>query len=237
MRPPLEELAGLYEEETGERILIDYGDSGELLIRIRVARRGDLYVCHDPFANALMKQKLGAQVWTVASLQPVIVVPKGNPKRILGLRDLAREGIRLGLTDERYSTLGHLCPVMFDRVGLRDQIEKNVVTRQRMGGQIANMVEIGSLDAGMAWDAVVHARLDKLDAVPIEPEYRLRPGVDAVSTATFGHVDQSYIRVTIAVLSCSRRQRAARNFAEFVASERGQAVFDRHGFSGARSEG
>jgi len=160
-------------------------------------------------------------------------VTRGNHKGIKGLRDLAKPGLRLGLTDENYSTLGHIAPHMFDKAGKRKEIEANVVTRTRMGGEVANAVAIGNLDATIVWNAVIHLRRGKLDAVPIEPEFLLQPGVDAVTTATFGVVDMGCIKVTIATLKCSKRLEAARAFAEYVASPQARDVFAAFGFSPA----
>jgi len=236
MRPAIEEIKKLYEAETGRRVDIEYGDSGQLLIRIDQSQVGDLYVCHDPFGGGAEKKNLARRLWTVASLSPMIAVPKGNPKKLQGLRDLAAKDIRLGLTDEKYSTLGHINPLMFDKAGLRKEIEANAVTRSRMGGEVANAVAIGQLDAAIVWDAVIHARRDKLDGVPIEPAFLLQPGVDAVTTATYGVIDMGRVRVTIATLQCSKQLEAATAFAEFVSSPKGRAVFAAHGFSPA-SEG
>ena len=233
MRPAMEDLVKQYEAETGKKIDVDYKDSGALLIAIETTQRGDLYVCHDPFAGSLEQKGLSKQIWTIASLTPTIAVPKGNPKKIEGLRDLARKGIKLGLTDEKYSTLGHIAPLIFDKLGLRKEIEANVVTRSRMGGEIANAVALGQLDAGIVWDAVIAARRDKLDPVPIERAYRLTPGVDAVTTPTYGRIDMGCVRVTIATLQCSKQPEAAKAFAEYVNSAKGRAAFAARGFSPA----
>lgn len=233
MRPALEELAKRYEAETGQPVKCSYADSGQLIITIEQAQRGDLYVCHDPFAGAGEKKGLVSRVWTVASLTPVIAATKGNPKKIEGLRDLAKPGLRLGLTDETYSTLGHINPRMFDKAGARKEIEANVVTRSRMGGEVANAVALGSLDATIVWNAVAYLRRDKLDAIPIAPEFHLQPGVDAVTTPTFGVVDMGCVKVTIATLKCSKQLEAAAAFADHVASPKGHEVFASLGFSPA----
>ena len=235
MRPVMEELARVYEDETGQKVKIDYSDSGQLLIKIETTGRGDLYVCHDPFLESLMKKGLGREGWTLASLTPMIAVPKGNPKNIRGLKDLARPGIKLGLTHEMYSTVGHINPVMFDKAGLRKQIEGNVTTRTRSGGAVANAVGLGHLDAAIVWNAVIHARRDKLDAVDIAPAHRPDPKVDAVTTATFGRIDMSYIRVTMATLKCSKQPEPAEAFAAFVRSPRNRPVFAKYGFSPLRA--
>lgn len=233
MRPVLEAIAKLYEADTGQAVRFNYGDSGALMIQIEQSKRGDLYVAHDPFGGGAEKKGLADRVLTVASLTPVIVVQKGNPKGIGGLRDLAKPGVKLGLTDEKYSTLGHINPLMFEKAGLRKEIEANVATRSRMGGEVANAVGIGALDAATVWDAVAWLRRDKLDAVPIEAAYRLQPGVDAVTTATYGVIDMGTVKVTVVTLKCSRQLEAARAFAEFAASPRGRKVFDDFGFSPA----
>jgi len=231
MRPAMAELARIHEAQTGQAIDLDYADSGQLLIRIQETGVGDLYVCHDPFAGALVRRKLARQIWTVASLTPMIAVPEGNPKNIQGLRDLARPRLRLGLTDPDYSTLGHINPVMFDKAHLREEIEANVDTRKRMGGDVANSVMLGHLEAAIVWNAVIHARRHELDAIDIEPEYRPHPDVDAVTSATFGYIDMSCVKVTIATLGCSKKPKAATAFAEFVNSPRGRMVFAAHDFS------
>jgi len=234
MRPVMEELAKRYEAETGRQVQLNYGDSGALLTQIEQAKRGDLYVCHDPFAGGAEKKGLAERVWTMASLTPTIAVAKGNPKGIKGLRDLAKPGLRLGLTDEKYSTLGHINPLMFEKAGMRPaQMVENIVMRSRMGGEVANAVALGNLDATIVWNAVVHLRRDKLDPVPIEPAFLIQPGVDAVTTATFGVIDMGCIKVTITTLKCSKQPAAAAAFAEFASSPKARAVFLAEGFSPA----
>ncbi|MEA2012870.1 MAG: substrate-binding domain-containing protein, partial [Verrucomicrobiota bacterium] len=88
MRPVVAKLAKLYEKKTGQRIEINAAGSGELLAYIENQQHGDLYVCHDPFLDILMKKfHMGVDGWLMAELTPVIVVQKGNPKNIKGIMD------------------------------------------------------------------------------------------------------------------------------------------------------
>ncbi|NOY82420.1 MAG: solute-binding protein [Kiritimatiellaeota bacterium] len=233
MRPAMEKIAAEYTAETGRPVLIDYAGSGELLIKIRTTRKGDLYVCHTPFGAAIMREGLADRVWTLASMGPVIVVPKGNPKNIRGVRDLTRPGVRLILTHAQYSTTGHICKVIFRRAGISDTITRNIVSRTRGGGAAANAVVLGTADAAIVWSAVAWLRRDKLDVVPIEPEFRPQRDVDAVTSATYGRIEMDYVRVMMALLKCSRQRKAAEEFAAFVLSEKGRAVFAQFGFSPA----
>ncbi len=231
MRPAMEAIAKLYEKQTGQPVDIDYAGSGELLIKIQQTRRGDIYVCHDPFLGLLMKRGLGRRGWVVAYVTPMIAVQKGNPKGIHGLKDLARDDVRVGLTDPTYSTVGWICKVMFKKAGISDKMAKKDIPRTRGGGQMANNVKLGHIDAAIVWDAVIHLRRDALDAVPIEPQYRPTPDVDAITTATFGKVDMSAIRVTLATLACSKQPEAARRFAEFAVSPAAQKIWIEQGFT------
>ena len=232
MRPVMEKLVKDYEQQTGVKVQIDSAGSGELLDRIAAQKRGDLYVCHDPFQERLRRGGLSVRGWTLAVVTPTIVVQKGNRKKIRSVKDLAATGLKLAMTHPTHSTTGWIVPRVFDKAGLRKQIEANIVKRTRGGGSAANLVAMDDVDAAIVWDAVAHLRRDKLDAVPIEPQYRPIPGIDVVTSPTARSYDIGRIKVTMDVLTCSKQPEAATKFAEFVVSK--QNVFaEEFGFTPA----
>jgi len=233
MRPAMEVLARQYEARTGQKVLIDFAGSGELMLKIEQTRRGDVYVAHDPFLPALMRKGLGERGWALAMVTPVIVVQKGNPKGVRGLSDLARPGIRLVLSHPVYSTAGWIIPVMAERAGVKEALESNIVSCTRGGSGAANAVIIGTADAAICWDAVAHLRSDKLDKVKIEPWFMPVKGVDAITSATFGRTELASIRVTAATLKCSRQPEAAADFAAFIASGEAAGTWTEFGFTAA----
>jgi len=230
MRPAMEALIRAYEKDTGRRVELDYGDSGQCIVKAETTGLGDLLVVHDPFHGALEHKGMSLEGWAVATLEPMIAVAKGNPKNIQGLKDLARPGLRVILTHEQYSMAGHVVAVMFRKADLGDAVRKNEVTRTRAGGEAANAVVLGHADAAIVWNAVIYLRREKLDAVPIEAAYRPTPKVDAVTSPTFGPVDMGAIRVTIDVLKSSKQAAAARAFAEFIASPQAARIWQEQGF-------
>ncbi len=231
-RPAMEELARLYEDRTGQKVDIDSAGSGELMSAIQTAQTGDLYVSHDPLLDMLTARGMSRQTWTLATVTPVIVVAKGNPRSIKSVKDLARPGLRLVMTDSANSTTGHLVSVIFGKTGLRRQIEANIAKRSRGSGQAADWVGTGDADAAIVWNAVAHRRAKKLDAIPIDPAYSLISGIDTVTSATGKVYDIGRVKVTIATLRSSGQPEAATRFAEFVMANR--AVFaGRFGFSPA----
>ncbi len=236
MRPAIEELARMYEAKTGVRVNTDANDSGALLARIELVRQGDLYVAHDPFLAAAFIKGHAVKGWVVASLTPVIVVPKGNPKNITGFKDLARPGLKLVLTDETRSTAGWVIPAIARKAGIENAIKDrdaggNVVTRTRGGGQAADQVILGTADAAICWNAVALLRQKDLDIVQIEPEFMPTRDVDVITTASLGRTDLDYIRVTVCTLKYSKNLRQATAFAEFCASAEAAEVWKKLGYS------
>jgi len=234
MWPVMKHLARIYEAETGQAVEINSAGSGELLAYIELQTEGDLYVCHDPFLDILMKKfKMGVDGWVLAELTPVIVVQKGNPKNIASLGDLTRPDVEVALTDYERSTLGRMLKTIFGKAGIDlDQLNKDKkIATNKSGGHVANLVTTGNADAAMCWRAVARLRLDDLDVVPIPEEHLPTPGVDAVTSATGNAYPLTPVRVTVATLTCAAQPEAAGKFAEFVASDRAGKVLKSFGFT------
>jgi molybdate transport system substrate-binding protein len=232
MRPVFEKLVELYQQETGQKIEINSADSGELLAHIELQGQGDLYVCHDPFLDVIMRRGLGVDGWTLAEISPVIIVTKGNPKNIRGLQDLARADVQLAVTDPNASTLGRLLPTIFARAGMdfRGLMQKKNIIVHRSGSYVANLVQMKNADAALVWGAVAILRTKDLDSIPVVPEYLPVPYVDAVTSATGKTYQLTPVRVTICSLRCSRRPQQARAFMAFVTSDRARQLLEEYGF-------
>jgi len=232
MRPVFEKLVALYEQETGQKIEINSADSGELLAHIELQQQGDLYVCHDPFLDLIMKRGLALDGWTLAEISPVIIVQKGNPKNIHGLQDLTRPDVQLAVTDPNASTLGRMLPTIFAKAGMDfDALmkQKNIIVH-RSGSYVANLIQMKNADAALVWGAVAILRAKDLDSIPVVPEYLPVPYVDAVTSATGKNYKLTPVRVTICSLRCSHQPKQARAFMEFVASERARTLLEEYGF-------
>ena len=234
MRPVMEKLGDIYAERTGQEIEINSAGSGELLANITLNKEGDLYVCHDPFMDILMrKHKMGVDGWTIAELTPVIVVRKGNPKNITGLKDLLREDLTVWFTDYELSTLGRMLPTIFSKidVDLMEIDKQRKFPTNRSGGYVANMVKMKNADAAMCWRAVAVLRADGLDIVEIPPEHLPVPHVDTVTSATEKEYPLTPVRVTVCTLTCSDQPAEAKAFAEFVASAEAAETLKEFGFT------
>jgi molybdate transport system substrate-binding protein len=228
MRAPMEQIVERYKRTCGDTILMSYGDSGELCAQIQRTRTGDIFICHDPFMGWAADQGL-VETWrTVGRLEQVIVVPKGNPKGIKRLEDLAQPGLRVGVGDQRYSTAGIMFKNMMERLPQADAIQKNVVAETKGHQERCTDVALGALDAALVWNPVARVNRDKLDTIEIPQDY-----ADAVTSATYKKSDLRNVKVTIGVIGYSRNKERARRFFEFATTE-GKDVFCDCGFAPAK---
>jgi molybdate transport system substrate-binding protein len=234
MRPVIEELAAQFKVDTGKTVEINSAGSGELLAHIEMQKSGDVYVCHDPFLDILMRKKLGVDGWTISELVPCIVVQKGNPKHITGLKDLARDEVSVFLTDYKLSTLGRMLETMFRKVdielSLLQKNKKNLNTN-KSGSYVANMVKMKNADAAMCWTAVAALRKDDLDVIELPVGHLPIPFVDAISSATGKSYALTPVRVTAATLKCAENEALANDFIQYILSPDRKKTYEAFGYN------
>ena len=226
MRLPVEELAELFERETGCRVLRDYGGSGTVLLQIQESKEGDVYICHDPFAYICEKRGLSKRWATMAYVEPALAVSKGNPKGIRSFRDLLRTDIALGLPHRERSTRGVILWEMLRKSGMDEEMAQRKFFESRTH-DLVNQLKLGAVDVAVLWDAPVKA-MPEFEAVPIEEEYK----VDAVTSATSGRTySLERVKVTAVQLTFSREPLLAAQFIKMCLSDEGRAVLAKHHFS------
>ena len=224
MAAAMMDVIGEYKPVSGDKVVLSAGSSAALAAQIKHTRKGDVFVCHDPFMPWAEKQGLVGEWRTVAKLRVVIAVSEGNPKGIRGLKDLARPGLRVGVGNPGYSTSGVITKEILKRVEYGDAIRKNSF-QARVHGKRATDLALGHLDAAIIWNAVAHTFRDRLDAIPIDNTL-----VDAVTSATYGRSDLRNVKVTIGIVAGAKGRENVRRFWEF-ATTRGKEIFARHGFT------
>ena len=217
VRLPMEQIRMDFERECGLHVAVQYGGSNTLLSQLQVSRAADLYLAADDSYLEIARQKgLVADILPIASMLPVMVVPKGNPRAIHRIEDLLRPGLRIALGNPEQSAIGKKTKTALTLAGVWDAVHSRVTANgvfQATVPDVANAVLIGSVDAGIVWDATATQYPD-LEAVSV-PE--LQSGVSQIS---------------IGVTPWSSSSSAALKFARYVsASDRGQITFGLTGYA------
>ena len=208
-----------------EGVIAEAGDAFE---RARPGVDVDLEVAHIPELVAALDQGLPADVLIAPderSLQPVvrmrraagaprlvarneltIVVPAANPKRVTGLADLGRDGMMVAICQSDLPC-GPPAMQVLAKAGVRDATPVD-------GGPVAivNKVVQGEVDAGVVFATAVREGGTEVSAVAIPPSHNVQIGLPAV------------------VLARARHPAAAAGFLDFLTSEAGAGVFERHGY-------
>jgi molybdate transport system substrate-binding protein len=224
MRAVLEDAIKEYSQVSTDTVVPSYGDSGELCVQIQHTGKGDLYLCHDPFMPWAAERGLIAKWATVGYFDIVLVVPKGNPKNIRELKDLAQPGLRLGFGDLSYSTCGILAKNVVANLDCGKEILKNVKMENKGHQERCTDVAMGTLDAAIVWAPVAKLFADKLDIITVPTD-----SVDAVTSATYGKSDLRNVKVTLGLTRSGETNPAAIRFYDY-ATTKCKDIFDRRGF-------
>ena len=83
------------------------------------------------------------------------------------LKDLGKEGLRVGVGHEQQCALGAITKETFLKSGVYAAVRKNVKVESPTGDLLVNQLLTGSLDAVVCYVSNVTPNRDKLDAVPV----------------------------------------------------------------------
>lgn len=212
LRKPMDEIAEAYEIEYGVQINYTYAGSAQNLSQLQMAGEGDIYV---PGAQYYYEQAAQKDLTTykkdLAYHVPVIAVPKGNPAGITSLDDLTKKGVEVILGDERSAAIGRLSQKILEKNNLTDAVEKNVVAKAATVNELVIYINMKQADASIIWEDNVSGVKD-IDIVYIAEEK------NEIKT------------IPAAVLSISEKKQEAQKFVDYLASEKGKNIFEKHGF-------
>ena len=214
IRPPVQQIVEAFESKYGVKVITDYAGSEMLLSKIKLARRGDLYMPGDKhYVEQAATEGMILSQQSVCYFVPTILVRKGNPKNIHGLRDLLADGLKLGLGDARACAIGRKTKQIFARNNIAwEDVEKNVAFQSLTVNELGMQIQAGSLDAVIVWDAIARYYSEHGTEVPIPVEENV------IST------------VNIGILTFTKDRSLAEQFVQFAASPQGQGIFKQHNY-------
>jgi molybdenum ABC transporter molybdate-binding protein len=166
MRPAVEPTVIEFERREGVRVTRVYNGCGILVSQMRAGERPDVYFACDPRFMADVQDLFGAAS-DVSANQLVLAVPRGNPRGLRELKDLGKEGLRVGVGHEQQCALGALTRETFIRTGVYAAVAKNVEVQSPTGDFLVNQLRTGSLDAVVAYRSNVAPFAGELEGIPV----------------------------------------------------------------------
>lgn len=166
------EYAELHEETYGVKVYISTGSTGSLLGRIEITRSGDvLFTADHVFMERAISRGLVDEdtVRVVSYLVPAIVVRRGNPHNITGIRDLAAKPLRVGVADPENAPFGRIALELLKRAGVYDSVRDRLVVSSDVG-QVARQLVLGLVDATILPYTVKYWYPSEVDVVWLRPE-------------------------------------------------------------------
>ena len=215
LRPVADELIRVFDSAHHTRIVADYAGSEVLLAKMKLIRKGDLYLPGDKYyVDRAAQAKMVLSQTPVCYFVPTILVQKGNPKNIQSLRDLTRPGLKVGFGDPQACAIGKETRQLLDKNHIYwPDIEKNVAFQSLTVNELGLQIQAKALDAVIVWDAIAKYYQDSGTEIAIPAP------MNVIST------------VDIAVLSFTQNRSLAEQFAQFAASEQGRAILMKHHYT------
>ena len=227
---PLEKAAKLFEEQTGIRVEISVcsrhcaqpvaeeatGETGgdDFLLEIADAGIHDLaiagaeYLLDDGEVRGIVQRH---QRRTIAYRTSAIIVPAGNPKNIRCIEDIAKPGVRVGVSV--LDCLKGLWEDVSGRLGLLDKIRRNICYYANGCIAIVEAVATGEVDAAFGWTAFKHLEPERIETIEM-------PEAQQVSRGT-----------GVGMLSFAKQTEVATQFMDFLASPESRQFYKEYGWS------
>lgn len=220
-KPALEEAAGVFKEETGTEVVLNFSGSGTMLSQMKITQSGDLYIPGSPDYMKMAEEDGVVEPDTfiiISYLVPAILVQQGNPENIQALGDLSEPDIEIGIGNPEAVCVGLYAIEILEFNDMLAEIKPNIVTHAESCSKTATLVALQSVDAIIGW-RVFSEWHDTIDVVYLESDQIPR---------------LSYIPAAVSTYTQDRE--SAEEFIDFLSSPEGQAIFKKHGYLATEEE-
>lgn len=206
------EIGAMYEKESGDRVVFNFGSTGILAQQIEGGAPIDLFAAaNKKYVEDLERKGLiipeTKRVYAVGKI--VIATPKGSAM-LSSLQDLLRPEIkRVAIANPSHAPYGMAAKEAMERAGVWGKVKDRIVYSENIR-QAMQYVETGNVDA-----AIVALSLSKGSDI----NYTLIP------QELYSPIEQA-----MTVIRGAKNERKARELADFITGPKGRAVMERYGF-------
>lgn len=174
-RPAVEELLREFSDREGISITTVFNGCGILCAAMQTMSDSEnprfpdaYYACDLCFVPPVAEHFRDVVLLTETDIG--IVVPKGNPREIRTLADLARPGLKVGLCNQKQSTLGYMTEGILKSSGLEKSIRKNLSVEVPTADYLITQLRSGALDAAIVYRVNAEIQKEHLEFLKINHE-------------------------------------------------------------------
>ncbi len=212
LKDPVEKIVQQFEQQSGNKVTVEYGGSGQLLSRYQTTQVGDLYLPgSDDYVEKLAATGKVIESAPIVLHIPVMAVRKDKSEGIDSLKALAESKLRLGIGDSKAMALGKGAEKMLELSGYEQQLNDKIVVRAATVQQLMLYLLNGDIDAAAVGRAGAWKVRDKVVILP----------------SPHGTPEE---KVAIALLSTSKHPAEAKALFDLFKSEQGIQFFTDNGF-------
>ena len=211
----LKEIAVIYQKQSGDRVVFNFGASSMLARQIQEGAPADVFFSADESrmdvlekAALILKETRRSRL----SNSLVIVVTGDSPLQVRSAEDLADARVkRIALADPQAVPAGVYARAYLERAKIWPAVQRKIVPTENVRAALA-AVESGNVDAGIVYktDAAVSAKIRV--AYAVKPE------------------EGPEISYPMAVVKESARIDAAKKFVRYLGSVETEKIFEKYGF-------
>ena len=189
----------------GVTISEEYQGCGVLVSQMKAGARPDMYFACD-VSFSVEVTDLFQEFHNVSKTKMVILVPPDNPKNIQGLKDLAQDGVKVGVANPEKSALGALTVRLFEDEGIadamRDKTRSDAPTADLL---VAQLVDSGSLHAAIVYEANCANVKDRAKIIYID--HPLATATQPIAVSKNTRYPQIMARLIESITTAQSRQR------------------------------
>ncbi|MGZ3525463.1 MAG: molybdate ABC transporter substrate-binding protein [Thermodesulfobacteriota bacterium] len=216
-KPVTQEAGQILKEKFGIPVDVVFGGSGFVLSQMKLAKKGDIYFPGSSDFMEIAKREGLVYPETqkiLAYLVPAINVEKGNPKKIYGLKDLTRDGVRLAIANPEMVCVGTYAVEIIEKnftLAQKQKLRKNLVNYTESCEKTANAISLKAADAVLGWEVFQSWDSQRIETIYLKPEEIPRIGF-----------------IPIAISKFTRDKTLAQRFIDFLLSSEGKAIFQKY---------
>lgn len=211
----LQELAPIYEKQTGDSLLFNFGASSMLARQIQEGAPADLFISADELKMDQLQQRgliVKKSRRSILSNTLVIIVPKSSRLKIASGADLADPSIRnIAVAEPQSVPAGIYAKEYLRKLRVWDKITLKIVPTDNVRAALA-AVESENAETGIVYKT--DALISKVVRIALEVPASEGPKI-------------SY---PAAVLADSKQQAAAQKLLDYLQSPAAQEIFRKYGF-------